>query len=118
MSITNKVADKEMLKVNNNTSNLSNTTIESKFDEIKIGIVNKIDKELIDSQNARLFIIQKYDELCNKINFLTELDSTFNGFRRDVKSIEQQVCELSQRVDSIEKRIICKECPSLTSAAF
>lgn len=92
-------------------------TIESKFDELRYEIVHKIDKELTDSQNAREYISQKYDELVNKIQYLTELDATVTGFRSDVKSIEKQICELSSRVDDIEKRQICKECPSLTSSS-
>ena len=90
--------------------------LEFKFDELKYEILDKIDKEMNDSKNARDYINQKYDELCNKIQFLSELDSTVSGFRSDVKAIEKHVIELSSRVDDIEKRLICNECPSVTSS--
>lgn len=99
-------------------AHLLGPSLESKFDELKYEIVNKIDKELEDSQNARDYISQKYDELCNKIQYLTELDATVTGFRSDVKTIERHIMELSTRVDDIEKRTICKECPSLSSSMF
>ncbi|PZC77146.1 hypothetical protein B5X24_HaOG203700 [Helicoverpa armigera] len=91
-------------------------SVESKFDELKYEVIHKIDKELTDSQNARDYICQKYDELCNKIQYLTELDATVTGFRSDVKAIEKQITELSMRVDDIEKKAICRECPSITSS--
>ncbi|KAH9634939.1 hypothetical protein HF086_017238 [Spodoptera exigua] len=93
-------------------------SVESKFDELKYEVIHKIDKELTDSQNARDFISQKYDELCSKIQYLTELDATVTGFRSDVKAIEKQIIELSLRVDDIEKKTICRECPSLTSSMY
>ncbi|KOB69405.1 Uncharacterized protein OBRU01_12716 [Operophtera brumata] len=93
-------------------------SFESKFDELKYEVVTKIEKELTDSQNTRDYIANKYDELCSKIQFLTELDATVTGFRSDVKTIEKQIMELSSRVDGIEKRTICKECPSMTSSLF
>ncbi|KAJ0170752.1 hypothetical protein K1T71_013524 [Dendrolimus kikuchii] len=99
-------------------AHLFGPSVESKFDELKYEIVHKIDKELSDSQNARDYISQKYDELCNKIQYLTELDATVTGFRSDVKAIEKQIAELSLRVDDIEKKTIFKECPSLTSSMF
>lgn len=99
-------------------AHLLGPSVESKFDELKYEIVHKIEKELNDSQNAREYISQKYDELCSKIQFLTELDATVTGFRSDVKAIEKQINLLSNRVDDIEKRTICKECPSLTSSLF
>lgn len=89
---------------------------ECKFDELKAEVVHKIEKELGDSHNAREYISKKYDELCEKINYLTELDSTVNGFRSDVLSIEKHISELTQRVDLIEKKAIRKECGSITSA--
>ncbi|XP_072932630.1 uncharacterized protein [Epargyreus clarus] len=92
--------------------------LESKFDELKYEIIHKIDKEMTDSQNARQYISQKYDELCNKIQYLTELDATVTGFRSDVKAVERQVGELAARVDTIEKRTICKECPSMSSSMY
>ncbi|CAK1540941.1 unnamed protein product [Leptosia nina] len=92
--------------------------IESKFDELKYEIVHKIDNELTDSKNARDYITQKYDELCTKIQYLTELDATVNGFRSDVKAIERQIIELSARLDDIEKRAISKDCPSITSSVL
>ncbi|CAG9569169.1 unnamed protein product [Danaus chrysippus] len=94
--------------------NLYGPSLESKFDELKFEILHKIDKEVTDSKNARDYISQKYDELCNKIQYLTELDATVSGFRSDVKAIEKQIMELASRVDSIEKKTISKECPSLT----
>ncbi|XP_026754203.2 uncharacterized protein LOC113514338 [Galleria mellonella] len=99
-------------------AHLPGSNLESKFDELKYEIVHKIDKELIDSKNARNYISQKYDELCSKIQYLTELDATVTGFRSDMKAIEKQIYDLSARVDDIEKRTICKECPSLTSSMF
>ena len=99
-------------------AHLFGPSVESKFDELKYEVIDKIDKELIDSQNARDYISQKYDELCSKIQYLTELDATVNGFRSDVKAIEKQLTELSSRVDDIEKRTICKEVPSITSSMF
>ncbi|XP_046973252.1 uncharacterized protein LOC124539918 [Vanessa cardui] len=90
--------------------------IESKFDELKCEILQKIEKEVSDSGNARLYISQKYDELSNKIQYLTELDATVTGFRSDVKAIERQIIELATRVDDMEKRIICKESPSISSS--
>lgn len=93
-------------------------SVESKFDELKYEIVDKIDKELSDSKNAREYISQKYDELCNKIQYLTELDATVTGFRSDVKAIERQIAELSLRIDDVEKKAIFKQCPSLTSSMF
>lgn len=99
-------------------AHLLGPSLESKFDELRYEIVHKIEKELVDSQNARDYISQKYDELCNKIQYLTELDATVTGFRSDVKAIEKQMAELCARVDDIEKRTICKECPSLTSSMF
>ncbi|CAG9794692.1 unnamed protein product [Diatraea saccharalis] len=99
-------------------AHLLGPSLESKFDELRYEIVNKIEKELVDSQNARDFISQKYDELCNKIQYLTELDATVTGFRSDVKSIEKHIAELTARIDDIEKRTICKECPSITSSMF
>lgn len=99
-------------------ANFLGPSVESKFDELKYEVVHKIEKELADSQNTREYISQKYDELCNKIQYLTELDATVTGFRSDVKSIEKQISELVSRVDGIEKRTITKECPSLTSSMF
>lgn len=99
-------------------AHLFGPSVESKFDELKYEVIDKIDKEITDSQNARDYISQKYDELCKKIQYLTELDATVNGFRTDVKAIEKQITELSSRVDDIEKRTICKECPSITSSMF
>jgi pimeloyl-CoA synthetase len=99
-------------------AHLLGPSLESKFDELRYEIVNKIEKELTDSQNARDFISQKYDELCSKIQYLTELDATVTGFRSDVKAIEKHIAELSSRVDDIEKRAICKECISITSSTF
>lgn len=99
-------------------AHLLGPSVESKFDEFKYEIVHKIDKELVDSQNAREFISQKYDELCGKIQYLTEMDATVTGFRSDVKAIDKQIQKLSNRVDDIEKRTIYKECPSLTSSLF
>ncbi|CAG4973560.1 unnamed protein product [Colias eurytheme] len=99
-------------------SHLLGPGLESKFDELKYEIVHKIDKELRDSKNAREYITQKYDELCNKIQYLTELDATVNGFRTDVKTIERQIIELSSRIDDIEKRAISKECPSITPSVL
>lgn len=92
--------------------------VESKFEELRYEILHKIDKELTDSQNTREFISQKYDELCNKIQYLTELDATVNGFRSDVKAIEKQILDLSMRLDGIEKKALFKECSSMTSSAF
>lgn len=92
--------------------------LEAKFDELKFEIVHKIEKELVDAQNARDFITHKYDELCNKIQYLTELDATVLGFRTDVKAIEKQISELSMRVDDIEKRTICQEVGSISSSLF
>lgn len=60
-------------------AHLLGPSLESKFDELKFEITHKIDKELTDSQNARDYISQKYDELCTKINYLTELDATVTG---------------------------------------
>ncbi|CAH0721283.1 unnamed protein product, partial [Brenthis ino] len=97
-------------------AHLLGPSLECKFDELKYEILNKIDKEVNDSKNARDYISQKYDELCNKIQYLSELDSTVHGFRSDVKSIEKQIIELASRVDDIEKRTIFKECPSITSS--
>ncbi|XP_022827730.1 uncharacterized protein LOC111357329 [Spodoptera litura] len=99
-------------------THLLGPSVESKFDELKYEVIHKIDKELTDSQNARDYISQKYDELCSKIQYLTELDATVTGFRSDVKAIEKQITELSLRVDDIEKKTICRECPSLTSSMF
>ncbi|XP_059045503.1 uncharacterized protein LOC131841241 [Achroia grisella] len=99
-------------------AHLVGPSLESKLDELKYEIVHKINKELTDSKNARDYISQKYDELCRKIQYLTELDTTVTGFRSDVKAIEKQICDLSMRVDDIEKRTICKDCPSLTSSMF
>ncbi|XP_026729958.1 uncharacterized protein LOC113495439 [Trichoplusia ni] len=99
-------------------AHLLGPSVESKFDELKYEVIHKIDKELTDSHNAREYISQKYDELCSKIQYLTELDATVTGFRSDVKTIEKQIHELSSRVDDIEKRTICKECPSLTSSMY
>ncbi|KAM3959860.1 uncharacterized protein ACR2FA_006146 [Aphomia sociella] len=99
-------------------AHLLGPSLESKFDELKYEIVRKIEKELTDSKNARDYISQKYDELCNKIQYLTELDATVTGFRSDMKAIEKHICDLSSRVDSIEKRAICKDCPSMTSSMF
>ncbi|KAL0861100.1 hypothetical protein ABMA27_009601 [Loxostege sticticalis] len=112
--IKNKIDEELAIK----GAHLLGPSLESKFDELRYDIVHKIEKELIDSQNARDYISQKYDELCNKIQYLTELDATVTGFRSDVKAIEKQIAELSARVDDIEKRTICKECPSLTSSMF
>ncbi|VVC96027.1 unnamed protein product [Leptidea sinapis] len=92
--------------------------LEAKFDELKFEIISKIDSELTDSKNARDYISQKYDELCTKIQYLTELDATVSGFRSDVKAIERQIIELSSRVDDIEKRTICKESPSVASSVL
>ncbi|KAJ8715769.1 hypothetical protein PYW07_010251 [Mythimna separata] len=99
-------------------AHLFGPTVESKFDELKYEVINKIDKELVDSQNARDYISQKYDELSAKIQYLTEMDATVTGFRSDVKAIEKQITELTSRVDDIEKRTICRECPSLTSSMY
>ncbi|XP_013188076.2 uncharacterized protein LOC106133032 [Amyelois transitella] len=93
-------------------------SLESKFDELKYEIVHKIDKELEDSKNARTYITQKYDELCNKIQYLTEMDATVSGFRSDIKAIEKQLTELAARVDDVEKRTLNKECPSISSSMF
>ncbi|XP_026323111.1 uncharacterized protein LOC113232557 isoform X2 [Hyposmocoma kahamanoa] len=99
-------------------AHLLGPSLESKFDELKFEITHKIDKELTDSQNARDYISQKYDELCTKIKYLTELDATVTGFRSDVKAIEKQIAELACRVDDIEKKAIIRDCPSLTSSLF
>lgn len=105
------------IPVHSNETRLSFTPgFESKFDELKSEVVRKIEKELGDSHNAREYISRKYDELCNKITYLTELDSTVTGFRSDVQSIEKQICDLTMRVDQIEKRAIGKECGSITSS--
>ncbi|XP_030029892.1 uncharacterized protein LOC115447101 [Manduca sexta] len=111
--IAEKIKEEEMAIKG---AHMMGPTVESKFDELKYEIINKIDKEVTDSQNAREFISQKYDELCLKIHYLTELDATVSGFRSDVKAIEQQITELSSRMDDIEKRTIYKECPSLASS--
>ncbi|KPJ19332.1 hypothetical protein RR48_01966 [Papilio machaon] len=92
------------------TSNILGFGLEAKLDELKYEILQKIDKELIDSQNARDFVTQKYDELCNKIQFLTELDATVTSFRGDVKSIEKRLLELTNRIDGIEKVVISRDC--------
>lgn len=93
-------------------------SLESKFDELKYEIIHKIEKEVSNSRNARDYISQKYDELCGKINFITELDATISGFRSDVKAIEKQITELGRRVDEIEKRMInCKRSTSITSSS-
>uniref|UniRef100_A0A2H1VB71 SFRICE_012457 n=1 Tax=Spodoptera frugiperda TaxID=7108 RepID=A0A2H1VB71_SPOFR len=115
-TIANKLKDDESTIFK--APRLLGPSVESKFDELKYEVINKIDKELTDSQNARDYISQKYDELCNKIQYLTELDATVTGFRSDVKAIEKQITELSLRVDDIEKRTICRECPSLTSSMY
>lgn len=99
-------------------AHLLGPSLESKFDELRYEIVHKIEKELIDSQNARDYISQKYDELCSKIQYLTELDATVTGFRTDVKAIEKQMAELSARVYDVEKRTICKDSPSISSSMF
>ncbi|KAJ2941559.1 hypothetical protein O0L34_g14611 [Tuta absoluta] len=90
-------------------------SLESKFDELKMEIISKIEKELTDSNNARDFICQKYDELCNKISFLSDLDATVTSFRSDVRAVEKQVLQLATRVDHIEKSAIYQENPSLAS---
>ncbi|VVD01735.1 unnamed protein product [Leptidea sinapis] len=46
------------------------------------------------------------------------LDATVSGFRSDVKALEGQIIELSSRVDDIEKRMICKESPSVASSVL
>ncbi|CAG4967337.1 unnamed protein product [Parnassius apollo] len=92
--------------------------LEFKFDELKYDIVKRIDKELTDSQNAREFVSQKYDELCNKIKHLTELDATVTGFRSDVKTIEKQLTELSNRIDKIEKKMISRDSSITASNLF
>nr|XP_053619646.1 uncharacterized protein LOC128680477 [Plodia interpunctella] len=97
-------------------AHLFGPSLESKFDELKYEIVHRIDKELDDSKNARSYITQKYDELCNKIQYLTEMDATVSGFRSDIKAIEKQITELTARVDDVEKRAIYKECPSISSS--
>lgn len=99
-------------------TNPTGPCLEAKFDELKHEILSKIDKEVGDSKNAREYISQKYDELCHKIQYLGELDATVSGFRRDVRAVERQVAALAARVDEVEKRVICKECPSLASAAI
>ncbi|VVC98807.1 unnamed protein product [Leptidea sinapis] len=92
--------------------------LEAKFDELKFQIISKIDSELTDSMNAQDYISQKYDGLCTKVQYLTELDATVSGFRSDVKTREWQIIELSSRVDDIEKRTICKEIPSVASSVL
>ncbi|XP_049880933.1 uncharacterized protein LOC126377253 [Pectinophora gossypiella] len=99
-------------------AHLLGPSLESKFDELKYEITHKIDKELTDSQNAREYICQKYDELCSKIQYLSELDATVTGFRSDVRAVEKQVTALAGRVDHIEKRALYRDCPSLTSSNF
>ncbi|XP_039760548.1 uncharacterized protein LOC120634181 [Pararge aegeria] len=111
-----KVKPEEELAIRG--AHLLGPCLEAKFDELKFEILNKIDKEVGDSKNAREYISQKYNELCTKIQYLSELDATVSGFRSDVKAIERQVAELSARVDDIQKRTICKECPSLSSSVI
>lgn len=115
VQLTSKVkTDEDIIKA----AHVLGPGIESKFDELKYEILDKIDKEVTDSRNAREYISQKYDELSNKIQYLTELDATVTGFRSDVKAIERQIMELASRVDDMEKRVITKECPSVTSSVF
>ncbi|KAI5641005.1 hypothetical protein NE865_06660 [Phthorimaea operculella] len=110
---TGKLKPEEELAIKG--AHLLGPSLESKFDELKLEITSKIEKELTDSNNARDFICQKYDELCNKINFLSELDATVTSFRSDVRAVEKQVSQLASRVDHIEKKAIYNEHPSLTS---
>ncbi|XP_045490069.1 uncharacterized protein LOC123690555 [Pieris rapae] len=116
MACHTKLPKLETEEIASKGTNLLGPSLESKFDELKYEIIHKIDSELTDSKNARDYITQKYDELCNKIQYLAELDATVNGFRTDVKSIEKQILELSTRLDDVEKRAIAKDCPSITSS--
>lgn len=94
-------------------------SLESKFDELRYEIVNKIEKELLTSQNERDFTFQKYDELCARVNCIKELDASISEFRNDVKVIERQISELTRRVDEIDKRTIhCKPSFSITSSVL
>lgn len=93
-------------------------SFETKFDELKNTISQKMEQEMLDSENVRNYVSQKYEDVCKKIQFLTELDATVSGFRTDVKAIEKQVLELETRLNDVEKRLICKECPSLSSSMF
>ncbi|CAF4838817.1 unnamed protein product [Pieris macdunnoughi] len=116
MACHTKLPKLETEEISSKSTNLLGPSMESKFDELKYEIIHKIDSELTDSKNARDYITQKYDELCNKIQYLAELDSTVNGFRTDVKAIEKQILELSTRLDDVEKRAIARDCPSITSS--
>ncbi|GBP19310.1 hypothetical protein EVAR_79910_1 [Eumeta japonica] len=89
--------------------------LETKFEELKSEIMNRIDKELCDSQNTRDFITQKYENLCQKIQILTEVSNVMTVFRRDFKALERQIEDLSSRVTDIEKRSF-PDIPSLSSA--
>ncbi|CAH4035323.1 uncharacterized protein LOC123711405 [Pieris brassicae] len=116
MACHTKLPKLETEEIASKSTNLLGPSLESKFDELKYEIIHKIDSELTDSKNARDYITQKYDELCNKIQYLAELDATVNGFRTDVKAIEKQILELSTRLDDVEKRAIARDCPSITSS--
>ncbi|CAH2059092.1 unnamed protein product, partial [Iphiclides podalirius] len=99
-------------------SKLLGLGLESRLEDLKCEIIQRIDKELLDSQNARDFVSQKYDELCNKIQYLAELDATVTSFRSDVKTIENQLNELTSRMDRIEKKVISRDCSANASSMF
>ncbi|KAG7297525.1 hypothetical protein JYU34_019538 [Plutella xylostella] len=92
--------------------------VEAKFDQLKEEITTRIDQEISDSTNAREFIGQKYIELCEKIEVLSDLDKTVSSFRSDIKAMERQLLMLQTRIDGLESKVLSKERPSVTSALF
>lgn len=78
-----------------------------KMEELREEVAEKIDKELNDSKNTRNYISMKYEELCDKIKLLTELDATVTCFRNDVRAIENQLTDLSTRITELESKVTC-----------
>ncbi|CAH4007014.1 unnamed protein product [Pieris brassicae] len=95
--------------------NKETNVFDRKFKELKNAITSRINKEVHDTQTARINIDEKFDKVNSKINTMLDLKDTITMLRKDLQTAEDVLCNMVERVEKLESMLVVSEASSFQS---
>ncbi|CAH2217201.1 jg2783 [Pararge aegeria aegeria] len=78
------------------------TTFDKKFTELQREITSRIVKEVDDTQRARQTIQDKFEIVESKINTMLDVQNTIQSLRQNLRTAENTLVDIIQKVEKIE----------------
>lgn len=91
------------------------STFDRKFKDLKNEISSRILNEVIKSQDARRSIQERFDKVDAKINSMVDVQNSIIEMRKNLQLVENQLMEITEKVDLMEKQVGISENCSLQS---